>query len=137
VEGAAVACLRVDLYTTLTQYDNAVAVSINYLRHVGINWSPHPTEEDMRREYNRIWSQIGTRTIEELIDLPPMTDPASLATLDVITKVLPPAQFTDAHLFYLAVSRAVNLSLEGGNSDGSCVAYVMLGMVAGLYFSDY
>ena len=137
VERAAVACLRVDLYTTLTQYDKAVSVCIHYLRYVGIEWSPHPTEEDMRREYDRIWSQIGTRTIEELIELPPMTDPTSLATLDVLTKVLPPAQFIDARLFYLTASRAVNLSLERGNSDGSCVAYVMLGMVAGRCFGDY
>ena len=66
-----------------------------------------------------------------------MSDPASLATLDVLTKVLPPASFTDANLLSLAVCRAVNLSLERGNSDGSCVAYVWLGQVAGPHFGNY
>ena len=33
---------------------------------LGIDWSPHPTEEEARREYERIWSQLGSRTIEEL-----------------------------------------------------------------------
>ncbi len=33
--------------------------------------------------------------------------------------------------------RAVNLSLEGGNSDGSCFAYVMLGSIAGGFVGDY
>ena len=37
----------------------------------------------------------------------------------------------------LIICRAVNLSLERGNSDGSCFAYVMLGMVAGARFGDY
>ena len=60
------------------------------------------------------------RAIEELIDLPLMSDPASLATMDVLTKLGPAALFTDANLFCLAVCRAVNLSLEHGNSDGSC-----------------
>ncbi len=75
----------------MDQSDRAVAVGLDYLRRVGIDWSPHPTEEDVRREYERIWSQLGGRTIEELIELPLMSDPASLATLDVLTKVVPPA----------------------------------------------
>src|SRR5262249_23015511 len=118
VEQAAVACLRVDLYTTLAQSDRAVAVCLDYLRHLGIEWSPHPTEEEGRRKYERIWPQLGSRAIEQLIALPLMTDAASLATLDVLTKVLPPSLFTDANLFSLAICRAVNLSLEHGNSDG-------------------
>jgi PAS domain S-box-containing protein len=137
VELAAVACLRMDLYTTLDQSDRAVAVCLDYLRDLGVEWSPHPTEEEVRREYERTWSQLGSRAIEALIELPLMNDPASLATLDVLTKVVPAALFTDANLVCLAICRAVNLSLERGNSDGSCVAYVMLGMITGLRFGDY
>ena len=91
----------------------------------------------MRHEYERIWSQLGSREIEELIELPLMNDAASLATLDVLTKVWAPAMFTDANLVALVTCRAVNLSLERGNSDGSCFAYVMLAMVAGVRFGDY
>ncbi len=137
VELASVACLRVDLYTTRDQSDRAVGVGLEYLRYLGIEWSPHPTEEEARREYDRIWSQLGSRAIEELIELPLMSDPASLATLDVLTKVLPPALFTDANLLSLAICRAVNLSLEHGNSDGSCFAYVWLGVIAGPHFDNY
>ena len=46
-----------------------------------------------------------------------MSDPASLATLDVLTKLAPPALYTDANLLALVICRAVNLSLERGNSD--------------------
>jgi PAS domain S-box-containing protein len=137
VEQATVACLRMDLYMTLGQSDRAVGVCVDYLRHLGIVWSPHPTEDEARREYERIWSQVGIRAIEDLIELPLMSDPASIATLDVLTKVLSPAQFTDANFLSLAVCRAVNLSLERGNSDGSCVTYVWLGMIAGSHFGNY
>src|ERR1700730_8576539 len=63
VERATVACLRVDLYTTLNQSDRAVAVCLDYLRSMGVEWPPHPTEEEGRREYERIWSQLGRRAI--------------------------------------------------------------------------
>ena len=137
IELATVACLRMDLYTTHDQSNRAVGVCLDYLRHLGIEWSPHPTEEEARREYERIWTGLGTRSIEELIELPLMSDPASIATLDVLTKVLSPALFTDANFLSLAICRAVNLSLARGNSDGSCVTYVWLGMVAGPHFGNY
>jgi PAS domain S-box-containing protein len=136
IERAAVASLRADLYVTLGQSSRAVTVGLDYLRFLGIEGSPHPTDEDVRREYNRIWSQIGSRTIEDLIDLPLMTDPASLATMDVLTKVGPPVLYTEPNLYALATCWAVNLSLERGNSDASCIAYVQLGMVA-THFGDY
>jgi PAS domain S-box-containing protein len=137
VDLAAVACLLMDLYTTLARSDRAVDVGLEYLRHLGVEWSAHPTEEEARREYERIWSHLGSRAIEELIDLPLMSDSACLATLDVLTKVVPPGMFRDANFGALAICRAVNLSLEHGNSDGSCFAYVYLGMLAGPQFGNY
>ncbi len=120
VERAIVACLRVDLYVTLDQNGRAVAVGLECLRHLGVDWSPHPTDEEARREYQRIWSTLGGRPIEAPPELPLMSDPVSLATIDVLTKLATPAWFTDANLFSLVTCRIVNVSLEGGNSDGSC-----------------
>jgi PAS domain S-box-containing protein len=137
VDIAAVACLRLTLYTTLDQSDRGVEVCLEFLRRGGVHWSPHPTKDDVRREYERIWSQLGSRSIEELVDLPLMSDPESRATLDVLTEVVTPALFTDENLLSLVICRMANLSLEHGNSDGSCFAYVWLGMILGPHFGDY
>ena len=137
VEHASVACQRLDVYTAMGQVSHAVAVGLDYLRHLQIDWSPDPGAAAPRAEYERIWCQLGTRAMEELASLPVMTDPESLATLDVLTRLLPPAFFTDVNLFLLTICRAVNISLAHGNSDGSCYAYVMLGTVAGPHFGDY
>jgi PAS domain S-box-containing protein len=138
VELATVACLRIDVYTALAQSDLAVAVCLDYLRHLGVDWSPELTDEEVRREYERIWINLGNRTIEELIDLPLMSDPVSLATLDVLTKVLPSAlHASQANLLSMTACHAVNLSLERGHGDGSCVAYVFFGRIAGPHFGDY
>ena len=71
VERATVACLRMDVYTYLAQSGRAVAIGLDYLRHLGIDWSPHPTDEDVRRAYERIWAQLGSRAIEELTGAAP------------------------------------------------------------------
>jgi PAS domain S-box-containing protein len=134
---AAVARLRLTLYTTLDESDRGVQVCLEYLRRGGTFWSPHPSENEVYREYERIWSQLGDRTPEEIIDLPLMSDPESLATIDVLTEVVTPALFTDEHLLALVICRMVNISLEYGNTDGSCFAYVWLGMIAGPRFADY
>jgi PAS domain S-box-containing protein len=138
VERASVACLHIDLYLTVAQSSRAVAVCLDYLRYLGVEWSPHPTDEDVRREYDRIWARLGSSSIEDMLELPLMTDPASLATIDVLTKVAPAAlTLMEANFHALAICWAVNLSLERGNSDGSCDIYVRLGFIAGDRFGDY
>ncbi|WP_028630073.1 AAA family ATPase [Metapseudomonas resinovorans] len=137
VERAQVACLRMDVYLLLDCSDQAVAVCLAYLRHVGIEWSPHPEDAEVRREYDHIWSMLGDREIEDLIDLPLMDDAATLATVDALTKLFPSALQTDANLAALTICKGISLSLERGNCDASCVSYANLGRVAGRRFGDY
>jgi PAS domain S-box-containing protein len=137
VELAMATCLGIDVYMTLGRMDRAIAIGLDYLRHVAIDWPLHPTEEQVKTEYQRIWSQLGGREIEEVIDFPLMSDPASIATLDVLTKMVPPALFTDRNLFALVSCRGSSLSIERGNNDGSCLIYVWFSDVAGHRFGDY
>ncbi len=57
--------------------------------------------------------------------------------MDVLTKLEPPASHTDANLLLLITCRAVNLSLERGNCDASCIAYVRLSKIAGARFGGH
>jgi PAS domain S-box-containing protein len=137
LERAAVAFLHMGVCIELVQLDRAIAVALGYLRHVGIEFSPHPTEDEVRCEYELIWSRLGSRSIEDVADLPLMSDPESLATMGILARVMVPAFLTDRNLDYLSMCRAVNLSLERGNCDGSCLTYVRLGRLAGPRFGDY
>jgi PAS domain S-box-containing protein len=134
---AAVTRLRLTLYTTLGRSDRSVEVCLEYLERAGTAWSPHPTSDEVRREYERIWSQLGNRQIEELIDLPLMSNPDILDALGVLAEVVTPALFFDENLSSLVICRMVNLSLEHGNSDGSCFAYVSFAVIAGPRFGNY
>ncbi|WP_246257257.1 trifunctional serine/threonine-protein kinase/ATP-binding protein/sensor histidine kinase [Pararobbsia alpina] len=137
VDAAAVTCVRINLYTTLDQSDNAVEVGLEFLRRVGRQWSPHPTAQDVRQTYDRLWQRLGAGSIEALLDLPLMRDPERCATMNVLTVLTSPALFTDLNLFRLVVSQMATLSLEYGNSDGSSLGYAWLGGVLGTYFGEY
>ncbi|GAB7522241.1 ATP-binding sensor histidine kinase [Paraburkholderia sp. 2C] len=131
------ACLTIDLYVTLDRSGEAVAVGLDYLRRLGIEWSPHPSDQAVRSEYARIAARLVERSIEALIDLPPMTDPTSLATVRVLEKLAPAAIFSDANLLAMVLFKAVSLGLEHGNCGASPDMYVAFGMIAGPHFGDY
>jgi PAS domain S-box-containing protein len=137
VDSAKVACLRLELYTTLDRSDRGVELCLEYMRRIGVHWSPHPTKEEVRTEYDEIWRRIGTRSVEALTDLPLMSAPEWRAALDVLAQVVTPALFTDDNLLCLVLCRMANISLEHGNSGASCFAYVWLGMIVGPHFNDY
>ncbi|MCC8944852.1 AAA family ATPase [Bradyrhizobium sp. Arg62] len=137
VQRCAVAHRRVDLYVALGVGERAVGVALECLRHVGIDWSAHPTEVHARSEYERISSLLRNRTIEDLVDLPLMQDPEARATLDLLTSLTLPALYTDKNLFARSACMAVNLSLEHGNSEGSLLNYAATAMIAGPRFGHY
>jgi PAS domain S-box-containing protein len=137
VEQGSVACMRMNVNLLLDRSDQAVAVCLSFLRHVGIEWSAHPSDEAARSEYEGIWSSLGNKTVEQIIDLPPMEDAVALATLHALTMLISPALHTDTNLACLTICKAINLSLEYGNGDASCVAYANLSLVTGQRFGDY
>ena len=137
VELAMATCLGIDDYMMLGNNDRAIAIALDYLRRIGIDWPLHPTDAQVRGEYERTLSQLGSRQIREMIDLPLMSDPASIATLDVLTRVPLPALFTDSNLHAAVICMAVSLSIERGNDDASCFHYVWLGIVAWHKFGDF
>jgi PAS domain S-box-containing protein len=134
---AVVTRLQLTLYTTLDRSDRAIEVFLDYLRRNGTDWSPHPTRDDVMREYNRIWSLVGDRQIEDLVDLPLLDDPDVLDMLDVFTEIVHPAMFFDENLSTLVVCRMACLCLEHGNCDASCFGFVWFGMFAGPRFNNY
>ena len=134
---AVITRLQLTLYTASDRLDRGIEICLEYLRRGGTNWSAHPTSEDVRREYDRIGSLLGDRQIEDLLHLPLVANPDILDVLEVLTEIVTPAVFFDKDLCALVICRMVNLSLEHGNSDASCFAYVWFGIVVGPRFGNY
>ncbi|MBY5399472.1 AAA family ATPase [Rhizobium leguminosarum] len=137
VDGAAVVRLRSSLYVTLGNQAKAVDAALVYLRNFGIDWSPHPTEHELRLEIEALHGLLAGRPIEQLVNLPRMSDPDWLAAMDVLAYTILPAILTDGNLEDLIYTQMVSLSLQYGNCDASCYAYVSIMVPLGLRFGDY
>ncbi|SEF10046.1 PAS domain S-box-containing protein [Rhizobiales bacterium GAS191] len=137
VDRAAVTRLQLALYTTLDRSDRAIEVGLGYLRDAGVEWSRHPTDEDVRNEYERMRRLLAGRPLEQVLDSPLMSDTNWRATMDVLADLMPPLLFTADNLHDLALLRMANISLEHGNCDASCYAYARLMRVLGTQFADY
>ena len=132
---ALVTRLRVTLYILLGSHRGA-DVFIEYQGRLGREWSAHPTDAAVTREYDRIMSSLEAGKITELADLPLMTNPEVLDEMEVLAEVVMTAIFTDANFLALVLCRMVALSLQHGNCDASCFAFVSLGMLAWSRFGN-
>jgi len=129
--------LKVLLHTVKSENGQAVAAAIECLRLFGIAIPAHPSQEQVQAEYEAVWQTLRGRTIENLIDLPLMTDPELQAAMQLLSVLTPPAYFTNLNLFSLLVCRMVNLSMQHGASGAAAHAYAILGHILGPVFHRY
>jgi predicted ATPase/GAF domain-containing protein len=114
-----------------------VETALECLRQFGFETAPHPTLADVMKEYAAIWQALGSRRIEELLDLPLMDDPEMLAAMRIMGALFAPAYFHDKNLFTLNVLRMVRLSIERGNAPTTPPALGMFGALLGPMFDRY
>src|ERR1700677_728830 len=127
----------VDLHTTTVALDEAIARRQEALRFFGIDIPSHPSHQAVATEYEAIWLSLHHRSIEELIDLPLMTDPEIKAAMSILAVLYGPGVATDRNLLLLCGCHMVNMSIRHGNCGASVVAYGYLGMHLGPFFGDY
>jgi predicted ATPase len=71
---------------------------------------------------------LAGRQIEDLLDLPNMTEPTKLAAMKILWRLLPITFTSNPLLFPLVVLKQVNLSLNYGNCASSAASYVAYGV---------
>jgi PAS domain S-box-containing protein len=137
VDKAAVYHLKVHLQIVKGEYPQAVDSALACLRLFGIDIPAQPTWEQAEAEYETLWRNLNGRPIENLIDLPLMTDPELQATVQALEALLIPAYYTDFHLFCLHLCLGVNISLQHGTSGASAIGFGWLGTILGPVFRRY
>ncbi|MBR0697375.1 AAA family ATPase [Bradyrhizobium lablabi] len=112
--------LRSKLYSVQGQLTRAVAVGLEFLRLVGIDWRPHPTDPEVDEEGSRLRMLAEQLSDDQLHAIPPATDPDHRATMAVIADLVTPALLTDLNLSHLVIMGSARLTLQHGTSESSC-----------------
>jgi len=137
VEQAAAHHLKVLLHMVKSEHPQAADSALACLRLFGMDIPVHPTWEQVQAEYETVWRNLDGRPIEDLIDLPLMSDPDLQAAIRLLLVLASAAYYTDFHLYCFLLSRMVNVSMQHGTSGVSANAFGYLGSILGPVFHRY
>ncbi|AFZ09943.1 adenylate/guanylate cyclase with GAF and PAS/PAC sensors [Oscillatoria nigro-viridis PCC 7112] len=107
----------------------AIAVGRNALLQLGVEFPTEPDEALISKALQTLKSQLQGRQIEELVDLPVMTNSQTQAAMQMLGMLPGPIFMGKSGLLPLLSSTMVSLSLSFGNAPASTVGYAMHGMV--------
>ena len=92
----------------------------------------------LSQELVRIQTRLADMDIEDLANLPELTDPDQTKIMELCANMLPPAYMSgDPDLYALLTLAMVSQSLFLGNSSLSSHAYMMYGVILDTGFEDY
>ncbi|MET0119555.1 MAG: diguanylate cyclase [Candidatus Thiodiazotropha sp. 6PLUC9] len=130
LKSAEILAIRTRQYATLGRMEESILSAIQGLEMLGLELIEHPTTEDIDKERNLVEMNLGDRSIAELINVPMVNDPATLASMRLLMEIFPAAFLSGSgNLFTYLVLKAVNLSLRHGNCPESAFVYAAYGML--------
>ncbi|WP_224248806.1 trifunctional serine/threonine-protein kinase/ATP-binding protein/sensor histidine kinase [Hyalangium gracile] len=130
-------CMLSDACMLMGEVQTSIGHMMECLAQLGIPLSPHPSHEEAAAAHAETWALMGGRSIESLIDLPPMTDPDVKVTMSALASLYGKAYFTDKQLLTIAMSKMVALSLRHGFTADAVVGFGWFGMLTALTFKRY
>ena len=121
--------INIQALTAQNKLQDAVSIGLEVLEKLEISFGAYPEQVDLEPAIEETRNNLSGWEIEELINLPKMTDPDKLAALQIISSTIAPAYVCAPDFLPLLVLKQVNLSLEFGNTELSAYAYVMYGLI--------
>ncbi|HVN22933.1 MAG TPA: AAA family ATPase, partial [Syntrophorhabdales bacterium] len=115
---------KMHCYVSRGELQDVLDVASEILEKLGMNLPGHPTGDDVARKLEETKSLYADIPIEDLINLPKMTDPNKLAIARIVSKAIAAAYIGRPNLWALFVLSQVSLSIKYGNAIESPYFYV-------------
>jgi signal transduction histidine kinase len=111
----------------------SVAASREGLRHLGVELPEDHAKIDqgIGEGIGKMQRHLGSTRIEDLVNLPEMTDEVGIMTMNLLFQLVPPAMQSYPPLFVLAELMMFDLALTHGLTAVSCKNLVDCGMIQG------
>ncbi|MBD3562251.1 GAF domain-containing protein, partial [Planktothrix sp. FACHB-1355] len=128
--------IQINALTTQGQILEAIAVGINALASLGVEFPSKPDKALTDKALQNIASQLQEKNIEDLVNLPVMSDPSKIAAMQLLGKLFSPIFIVSPTLLPFHSSIMVSLSLQFGNTPASTIGYLSYGMVLSTFLGE-
>jgi predicted ATPase/signal transduction histidine kinase/tRNA A-37 threonylcarbamoyl transferase component Bud32 len=121
--------LKVVFYFNQNQSQASIDIALEALKLLGIALPQKPNKFNILMGLIRTKLAVGNKRIEDLAELPPMTDANKIAAIRILTNVTPAAFIVAPDMFPSIIFKMVTLSLKYGNAPLSSFAYANYGVI--------
>ncbi|MBE7552050.1 MAG: PAS domain S-box protein [Anaerolineales bacterium] len=111
------------------QLKAALQRGLRVLHELGVTFPEQPGQTEIMRAFQEVQLALAGKPIPELLHLPLMTDPVSLAAMRITLSIGAPVYLVAPALFPLLITRQLILSINHGNTATSAYAYANYGMM--------
>jgi diguanylate cyclase (GGDEF)-like protein/PAS domain S-box-containing protein len=121
--------IKIQAYAAQGQFTKALEVVRQALSKLNFNFPQKPTPIEIETAASELTSKLINLSIEDLVNLPSMSDSRALAIMRILSSSVAPAYITAPELLSLIVFKQVDLSIEYGNAVTSSFGYAMYGLI--------
>ena len=111
------------------QMKSALETALQALLLLGISFPEKPTQSDFQQALSETTSHLIGKRIEDLIDLPQMSEPNKLAAMRLLSSLIAGGYIAAPELLPLISFKQVSLQIQYGNAAQSPFAYAMYGTI--------
>ncbi|MBN3962773.1 ATP-binding sensor histidine kinase [Nostoc sp. NMS8] len=121
--------VKIQAYGAQNKALEAVNTALTFLKLLGVEFPEHPSQSDIQSAMSELTSNINGRPIEDLINLPEMTEFQPLAIMRILSTSTSITYAVAPKLFPLIILKQIELSLEYGNAPLSAFGYSYYGLI--------
>ncbi|AFY57595.1 putative ATPase [Rivularia sp. PCC 7116] len=121
--------IQIQAYGAQNQPLAAVKLGQEILKLLGIELPENISNSDIQAQLNQTQSLFAEQSIEDLINLPVMTDKTALAAMKILSNITTFVFQAVPELYVFVPSTQVSLSVKYGNSEQSAFGYIGYGII--------
>ncbi|MEM8719587.1 MAG: AAA family ATPase [Cyanobacteria bacterium P01_G01_bin.39] len=133
--------IKIQACIAQNQLYSAVKIGLEILKLLEITFPEKSSQSDVLQALSESKLVLADKTMEDLLNLPKMTDPFKLAVMRIISFIHSAAYMSVPELDSMLVCNLVNLSVKYGNAPSSIIGYVNYGInliaIAGEFETGY
>lgn len=129
IESAKIYQIRIHARSAQTDPTGAVYSALEGLCLLGIHLPQKATQRHILMGLAKTKWLLWGKSVEQLADLPPMSDPYKLAAMEIMMEVGAAAYISMPQMFALMAFKLIELSLKYGNAPGTAQGYATYAII--------